>query len=193
MHVSHAKMFTLSLWLTECLHKVFTWLRFEIKTHQDCTSKKMLSVMQDLSSRDHSQMDCLVCVVLSHGNEGSVYGVDGNTVAIRELMEPFSGQNCSSLIQKPKMFFIQACQGSDEQRPVYIESDGPTRGSIQSDAVAAKDSIPSVADFLLGMATVPSFVSFRERSSGTWFIQSFCQNLVEMVAGLVKLSTVSVE
>lgn len=153
----------------------------------------MLSVMQDLSSRDHSQMDCLVCVVLSHGNEGSVYGVDGNTVAIRELMEPFSGQNCSSLIQKPKMFFIQACQGSDEQRPVYIESDGPTRGSIQSDAVAAKDSIPSVADFLLGMATVPSFVSFRERSSGTWFIQSFCQNLVEMVAGLVKLSTVSVE
>ncbi|XP_036966096.1 caspase-8 [Acanthopagrus latus] len=165
----------------KCLQTVFTWLRFEIETHQDCTSEKMLSVMRDLSSRDHSQMDCLVCFILSHGIEGSVYGVDGNTVTIQELMELFSGLNCSSLLQKPKMFFIQACQGNDEQKPVFIESDGPSRGSVHSDAVAVKDSIPSVADFLLGMATVPSFVSFRERSNGTWFIQSFCQNLVTMV------------
>ncbi|XP_073329680.1 caspase-8 [Pagrus major] len=165
----------------ECVRKVFSWLHFEIETHQDCTGEKMLSVMQDLGSRDHSQMDCLVCVILSHGNEGGVYGVDGDTVNIRELMEPFSGQYCSSLIQKPKMFFIQACQGTKEQTPVYLDSDGPTRGPVHRDAFEMKDSMPSVADFLLGMATVPSFVSFRERSRGTWFIQSLCQNLVKMV------------
>ncbi|XP_070831929.1 caspase-8 [Chaetodon trifascialis] len=165
----------------ECLHKVFRWLGFEIETRTDCKREEMLSVMQELGSRNHSQTDCLVCCILSHGQEGSVYGVDGGTVTIKELMAPFNGQNCSSLAEKPKLFFIQACQGVREQKAVYIETDGRARSHVRSDAIEVKDSIPSDADFLLGMATVPSFVSFRERKNGTWFIQSLCHNLVQMV------------
>ncbi|XP_040005099.1 caspase-8 isoform X5 [Xiphias gladius] len=74
-----------------------------------------------------------------------------------------------------------ACQGTSEQRAVYIEADGPARSLVCSDAIEAKDSIPTDADFLQAMATVPSCVSFRERKNGTWFIQSLCQNLVQMV------------
>ncbi|XP_056284201.1 caspase-8 isoform X5 [Pseudoliparis swirei] len=37
------------------------------------------------------------------------------------------------------------------------------------------------ADFLLAMATVPSFVSWRDKKNGSWFIQSVCQNLLQMV------------
>lgn len=170
-----------SVCLTECLHKVFEWLGFKIEIQRECDSKKMLSVMQELGSRNHSQMDCLVCCILSHGQEERVYGVDGLTVNIRELMEPFNGINCSSLVEKPKLFFIQACQGTREQKAVYVETDGPLRSLVHSDAFQANYSIPSDADFLLGMATVPSFASFRERKNGTWFIQSLCQNLVCMV------------
>ncbi|KAM9346833.1 caspase-8 [Symphorus nematophorus] len=165
----------------DCLQKVFKWLSFEVETLRDCTGERMLSVMQELGRRSHSQMDCLVCCILSHGLEGSVYGVDGLTVTISKLMEPFNGSNCSSLTEKPKLFFIQACQGTKEQKPVYIESDSPAHGLIRSDAIEARNSIPSDADFLLGMATVPSYVSFRERKNGTWFIQTLCQNLVRMV------------
>ncbi|XP_031152952.1 caspase-8 isoform X2 [Sander lucioperca] len=163
----------------ECLHKVFTWLGFEVEIKRDCKREQMLSVLRELGSRPiHSQMDCLVCCILSHGIEGAVYGVEGRTVKIKELMEPVNGFKCPSLAEKPKLFFIQACQGNSEQRPVYIESDGHP---VFSDAIQANESIPSDADFLLGMATVPSFVSFRERKNGTWFIQSLCQNLVQMV------------
>lgn len=165
----------------DCLRKVFQWLGFEVVIERDCERDKMLSVLRELGRRDHSQMDCLVCCVLSHGQEGSVYGVDGLTIQIKELMEPVNGLNCSSLAEKPKLFFIQACQGSNEQKAVYIETDGSARSLVYSDAIKAKHSIPSDADFLLGMATVPSFVSFRERKNGTWFIQSLCQNLVRMV------------
>lgn len=172
----------LSVCLPESLLQVFKWLGFEIEIQRDCNRERMLSVFRELSTRDHSQMDCLVCCVLSHGHEGSVYGVEGNTVNLRSLMELFNGLNCPSLVEKPKLFFIQACQGTSEQGAVYIEADG----SACSDAIQAKESIPSEADFLLGMATVPSFVSFRERKNGTWFIQSLCQNLVQMVPRLVK-------
>uniref|UniRef100_UPI003AAB6947 caspase-8 n=1 Tax=Centroberyx gerrardi TaxID=166262 RepID=UPI003AAB6947 len=165
----------------ESLESVFKWLGFEMQIKNDCTRDQMLSAVQELRSRDHSQMDCLVCCILSHGQEGSVYGVDGQAVQLRQLTEPFSGSQCSSLTGKPKLFFIQACQGTGEQQPVHIQSDGPAPSAVCSDAVIPKDSIPSSADFLMSMATVPHFVSFRDRKLGTWFIQSLCENLVQMV------------
>ncbi|XP_010736063.3 caspase-8 isoform X1 [Larimichthys crocea] len=170
----------------ECLEKVFKWLGFKVEVQKDCTCERMLSVMKELGGRNHSQMDSLVCCILSHGQEGSVYGVDGKTVTIRKLMEPFNGLNCSSLAGKPKLFFIQACQGKNEQAAVYLEADGP----VLSDAIEATHSIPSDADFLLGMSTVPSFVSYREKKNGTWFIQSLCQHLVQNVPRSVDLVSI---
>ncbi|XP_026152124.1 caspase-8 isoform X1 [Mastacembelus armatus] len=164
----------------DCLHDVFKWLGFEIEIHPDCKSDEMQSVLEELSRRDHCQMDCLVCCILSHGLEGSVYGVDGKPVEIKKLTELFDGLKCPSLAKKPKLFFIQACQGTQKQRAVYIEGDGPT-SSLCSDAVVVKDSIPAGADFLQAMSTVPSFISYRERKNGTWFIQSLCENLIQMV------------
>uniref|UniRef100_A0A3Q1GN01 Caspase-8 n=1 Tax=Acanthochromis polyacanthus TaxID=80966 RepID=A0A3Q1GN01_9TELE len=165
----------------KCLQEVFEWLGFEVQKHRDCDKRKILSVVSELSRKDHSQMDCFVCCVLSHGLEGAVYGADGQEVKLIELTDPFDGLNCPSLAEKPKLFFIQACQGSVEQRAVYIEADSGTSSRICSDAVRARDSIPSKADHLLGMATVPLFVSYRDKTNGAWFIQSLCQNLVQMV------------
>ncbi len=177
----------LSVCPPDCLQKVFEWLRFEVVIWRDCESAKMLLLMQELSRRDHSQMDCVVCCILSHGEEGKVYGVDGHTVFIRKLMEPFNGSNSYSLAGKPKLFFIQACQGNNQQRATHVESDGPRR-HVDSDAVYVRESIPSDADFLMGMSTVPSFLSYRERKNGTWYIQALCSNLVKMVPRLVKLN-----
>ncbi|KAM3861993.1 caspase-8 [Diretmus argenteus] len=166
------------------LESVFKWLGFETQIENDCTRDRMLTVVQELRRRDHSQMDCLVCCVLSHGQEGSVYGVDGEMVQLIELTEPFNGLQCASLMEKPKLFFIQACQGTREQQAVPIQADSPAPcSSICSDAVvpAPGDSIPASADFLMGMATVPDYAAFRDRDLGTWFMQSLCQNLVQMV------------
>ncbi|XP_074550961.1 caspase-8 [Halichoeres trimaculatus] len=163
----------------KCLIKVFEWLGFELEVQEDCKREEILSAVQELGRRDHSDRDCLVCCILSHGEEESVLGVDGLTVGLKELKEPFTGLKCPSLLNKPKLFFIQACQGTRSQAPVYIEADGPDVGHIRSDA--RRDSIPNDADFLLAMATVPSHASYRQRSLGTWFIQSLCQNLVQMV------------
>ncbi|KAJ3591582.1 hypothetical protein NHX12_006715 [Muraenolepis orangiensis] len=144
----------------------------------------MRSSVQALAKRDHSGHECVVCVVLSHGNEGVVYGVDGEAVSLAELQAPLSGLRCHFLRGKPKLFFIQACQGIQEQQTVFIEADGPDApgGIVCSDATASSgESVPCGADFLTAMATVPSCVSLRDKRQGSWFIQSLCRNLVQMV------------
>ncbi|XP_056145228.1 caspase-8 [Lampris incognitus] len=174
----------------ESLESVFNWLGFEMQIENDCTKAKMLSVVQTLAERDHSQMACLACCILSHGKEGRVYGVDGLDVCLRELTQPFRGSRCSSLREKPKLFFVQACQGTREQEAVQIQPDGPTPGAVDSDAFVPRCTIPGDADFLMAMATVPQFVSFRDKNLGTWFIQSLCQNLVSMVPRGVDLVSI---
>ncbi|XP_075896344.1 caspase-8 [Nelusetta ayraudi] len=176
----------------ECLDKVFKWLGFQVEVQNNCEGSRMLSLVRELSLRDHSHTDCLVCCVLSHGKEDGVYGVDGDVVAIKQLTEFFDGTNCRSLAGKPKLFFIQACQGNKEQRAVYIESDGPSqnRSVVQSDAVVIRDSIPADADFLLGMATVNSFTCYRDKVEGTWYIQTLCRNLVRLVPSGVDLMSI---
>ncbi|XP_037542091.1 caspase-8 [Nematolebias whitei] len=175
----------------QSLKRVFEWLNFEVQIHRDLVKETMLSVLKMLGKGDHSQMDCLVCCVLSHGKEGIVYGVDGCTVTIKELMDPFDGLGCVSLVEKPKLFFIQACQGNKEQKPVEIDGreEEDDDDYICSDA-RVTESIPNGADFLLGMATVPSYVSFRDRTNGTWYIQSLCQNLIQMVPREVDLVSI---
>ena len=176
----------LSLYPPECLSDVFTWLGFDVEVHPDCTSEKMLSVFRELGERDHQQMDCVACCVLSHGLEGRVHGVDSHSVDIKDLKEPLNARNCETLAEKPKLFFVQACQGRKEQSAVHIVADGPDPSLVCSDSL--KDSIPAEADFLMSMATVPDFVSFRDKKKGTWFIQSLCKNLVELVPRWEKLN-----
>ncbi|CAL8345310.1 unnamed protein product [Boreogadus saida] len=175
----------------ESLRLVFSWLGFQVEVVQDATSAKMLSSMEKLASRDHSGMDCVACVVLSHGLEGGVYGVDGGVVWLEELTDLLNGEQCHSLRGKPKLFFIQACQGIEEVKAVHAQTDVPSgpgvhpqtdgpssSGDIRSNVAPAIVSIPITADFLTAMATTPSYVSLRDMKKGTWFIQSLCENLV---------------
>ncbi|MEQ2181667.1 hypothetical protein GOODEAATRI_013933 [Goodea atripinnis] len=167
------------------LEKVFKWLGFDVQIHRDCDGKKLQSLFVELGKKDHRLMDCLVCCVLTHGEEGVVYGVDGSPVKIKNLMLPFDGQRCPSLLEKPKLFFIQACQGNKEQPRVQTDGTEDETSNVFSDAKITIESIPSAADFLVGMATVPEYVSFRDRKLGTWYIQSLCRNLVMFVPRLV--------
>uniref|UniRef100_A0A8C5F7F9 Caspase family p20 domain-containing protein n=1 Tax=Gadus morhua TaxID=8049 RepID=A0A8C5F7F9_GADMO len=158
----------------ESLRRVFSWLGFQVEVVRDATRDQMLSSMRELASRDHSWMDCVACVVLSHGLEGGVYGVDGGVVRLKELTDVLNGVRCASLRGKPKLFFIQACQGNKRE-----QASPSCTGDPCSDAV--EEWIPTSADFLTAMATTPSYRSMRVEDRGSWFIHSLCQNLVKLV------------
>ncbi|XP_027020035.1 caspase-8 isoform X2 [Tachysurus fulvidraco] len=180
------------------LVSVLEWLGFKIVIKQDCSKESMLIALDDLSTQDHTQADCVVCCVLTHGYEGGLYGVDGERVLIKDLMKRLDGSCCPSLLQKPKLFFIQACQGDREQNIAYLQSDGSnnttdTEMGFFCDAEVPRPTIPVGADYLVALATVPGYVSFRERTRGTWFIQSLCEKLKQFVPSGIDLLSILTE
>ena len=60
-----------------------------------------------VSLEDHSDNDCLVIIVMTHGNEnGKILAAD-REYDVQDLWTNFVGNKCESLIGKPKLFFIQ--------------------------------------------------------------------------------------
>lgn len=86
---------------------------------------------------------------MSHGDDGKIFASDhGYPPDI--LWEPFTGDNCTTLAGKPKMFFIQACRGSQ------VDSGATVRERTQSDSASVNDEtyvIPAMADILVMYAT----------------------------------------
>ncbi|XP_037998292.1 caspase-8-like [Motacilla alba alba] len=170
----------------EQLKRVFTWLGLDVITFRDLTSWQIINLMETWQRvQDHKERNCFICCILSHGKLGAIFGTDDKPVSIRMLMSHFTAKQCPQLAAKPKLFFIQACQGAKVQRPVYIDTDGPPpdlqdSSSMQERAALLK-SIPEEADFLLGMATVDGCVAFRHREEGAWYIQALCSKLQLLV------------
>ncbi|NWW45331.1 CASP8 protein, partial [Pedionomus torquatus] len=162
------------------LKMVFSKLHFEVEERKNLTAEEIRKTVDIYQCKDHKDRDCFVCCILSHGKKGVIYGVDGQEVPIQELTTSFTGENCCSLLGKPKVFFVQACQGDACQKGVTIETDsGEQDSSLETDARLQLDCIPAEADFLLGMATLPDHVSFRSPTRGSWYIQALCQHLME--------------
>ncbi|KAF6113011.1 caspase 8 [Phyllostomus discolor] len=164
----------------EALRTTFSMLHFDIVQHNDFTAEKIYETLEGYQSKDHNNKDCFICCILSHGDKGIIYGSDGQEAPIHELTSFFTSSKCPSLAGKPKIFFIQACQGDNYQKGIAVETDSEEKEDyLEMDLTLQKRYIPDEADFLLGMATVNNCVSYRSPMEGTWYIQSLCQSLKE--------------
>lgn len=152
-------------------------MHFTVEVMEDLTASDIKDAIMKYAKKDHTQMGAFVCCVLSHGEKGSVLGIDGNPVGLRDLTRPFA--ECRTLAGKPKLFFIQACQGKEPQNGVWA-ADGQgkdTEEILEQDAYPVLNSVPREADFLIGMATVEHYQSFRHTTEGSIYIQELCRQL----------------
>ncbi|KAM4758465.1 caspase-9 [Cyanocitta cristata] len=178
----------------EKLERRFKALRFTVLTRRDLKAQEMVLELQKLSRQDHSALDCCIVVILSHGCQtshiqfpGGIYGTDGKPIPIEKIVNYFNGSNCPSLRGKPKLFFIQACGGEQRDQGFVVDWDSPEEeapgGSLESDATPfrvpsdnvdepdAIASLPTPSDILVSYSTFPGFVSWREKSSGSWYVE----------------------
>ncbi|XP_058405568.1 caspase-10 isoform X2 [Diceros bicornis minor] len=163
----------------DCLRHVFQWLGFKVQRYDNVTKGHLDEILQKYKSLPgHANGDCFVFCVLTHGEFGAVYSSDEALIPIREIMSHFTAQQCPGLAHKPKLFFIQACQGEKIQPSVSIVADAI---NPENATPSLQDSIPVEADFLLGLATVPGYVSFRHVEEGSWYIQSLYNHLKSLV------------
>ncbi|KAJ0002515.1 hypothetical protein NQD34_007664 [Periophthalmus magnuspinnatus] len=155
------------------LKKTFETLGYKVIVHKDLTKKQMKQELEKVSREDHSNNASFICVILSHGNEEGIEGTD-DTVKLEKLTKYFKGDECKSLIGKPKLFFLQVCRGSKLDCGPATDSD-----LIDARALPITQKIPVEADFLYAYATAPGHYAWRNAKNGSWFIQSLCETLLK--------------
>ncbi|XP_062859127.1 caspase-7 isoform X2 [Trichomycterus rosablanca] len=138
------------------LIKCFRDLGFEVVLKNDQTCERIIHILKEASEEDHSNSACFACILLSHGEEGMIYGTDG-VMPIKNLTSLFRGDVCKSLVGKPKLFFIQACRGSEFDDGIQTDSGSPN-DTLETDA-SPSHKIPVEADFLFAYSTVPVTLS----------------------------------
>ncbi|XP_008211609.1 caspase-like isoform X3 [Nasonia vitripennis] len=145
---------------------------FEVRHFHDLTYQCISNYLGEVAKMDHSQHDCLVVVVLSHGDLGELYAHDRKYNA-ESIWSSFTSSNCPSLEGKPRLFFIQACRGDQTDEGIKLqycrsEPDGHPNLVFR---------IPTHRDFLIAYSTIPGFYSWRNKKQGSWFVQALCSEL----------------
>ncbi|XP_054890575.1 caspase-3-like isoform X2 [Poeciliopsis prolifica] len=148
--------------------KTFTKLGYKIRLLNDQTMDDIIKRMKAVAEEDHSQNASFVCVLLSHGDQEMIYGTD-RSEKLEKLINCIKGRHCMSLVGKPKLFFIQACRGT--------EFDDGVETDTAVDETSEK--IPVEADFMYAYSSAPGYYSWRNTTNGSWFIQSLCESLAE--------------
>ncbi len=143
------------------LTDTFKFLQYNVEVYENLSSHDIVARMKEISSRDHSNFDSFICCILTHGEEGKIFGSDSLPVNLQDLTGLMKGTYCTSLVNKPKLFFVQACRGEKEDKGIPIERDGNT-------------SLPVEADYLFGYATPTGKAAYRSRRHGSWFISELC-------------------
>ena len=176
------------------LDELFTKLQYKVKMVRNQTSKQLKETLTQFARlNDHGMADSVVVCLLSHGLEGQIFGVDEVLVSIPNLLALFNGYAAKDLIGKPKMFFIQACRGSDFDRGVEVTDGGYMSANevpvaearaavvqaclpgVKPDIVEPEpepESLPAEADMLVAYSTVPGYVSWNNLAKGSWFVQA---------------------
>ena len=133
------------------------------------TKEKFLELFKNLDSfierytddKDKVANDSLLCFFLSHGKEGGIFTSDSKNIPIKRV-EELVGES-KKLSSRPKIFFIQACQGSSPAEPTerLLVRDGDGYTSRRS-------------DIYIFYATVSGEPAFRHKITGSWFVTEVC-------------------
>ena len=164
---------------------LFAALDFSVRTEQDLSKQQLLDELGNIARRqDHSAYDCFVLWLMSHGRSGEVFCSDGNTIPIQTLNNLFI--ECKTLSGKPKLFFIQACRGNEEDVGVKASPDSDISSLNQAnrsyESTKVDSVIPAHSDFLYAFSTVDEYVSYRNENEGSHYVRCFVKAFREHVA-----------
>ncbi|KAG8238836.1 hypothetical protein J437_LFUL018470 [Ladona fulva] len=151
------------------LQETLTAFGFNVRMYKDNYLEEIKKVLSDVAKEDHSDCDCFLLVIMTHGEEDGILHAYDDTYKTKDIWDRFTPERVPSLEGKPKIFLFQACRGNKSQLSTEIidSTDFPSSG---------KSITPSHADFLIAYSCVEGHYSFKNRE-GSWFIQDFCKEL----------------
>ncbi|KAL1433847.1 hypothetical protein MTO96_012186 [Rhipicephalus appendiculatus] len=118
------------------------------------------------------EAECLVLILMSHGDKDGILGVDNQWLPLKEdVYAQFNNENCPALQGKPKLFFIQACRGSDCDYGTDATVDDMLESSAAPSSSGQQDVNPW-SDMYIAHATIPGYKSRRSKARGSWFLST---------------------
>jgi len=165
----------------------------EERIHSDLRKKQMLAILEETRLNGAlAEHDSFICIIMSHGNEEGILGIDSQAIPVDDITAKFQGgDQCPQLVTKPKLFFLQACRGDVDDKGYYVPR-GPRSQDVYADSDHFQEmpvKLPSDADFLIAYSTTKGYVSHRRfidsartaaaygESLGSWFISCLVQVL----------------
>ncbi|XP_044013185.1 caspase-1-like isoform X1 [Aphidius gifuensis] len=162
------------------IETTFKNLGFNVEILDDLEHTDIMKKIDELSNEDHRDNDCLCIFMLTHGLSNDLVFAKDVAYDVKKIWKPFTADKCKTLAGKPKLFFIQACRGSQldvgvqmRQRNTEIRMNTEVDGNIDT------YKLPTHADFLIAHSTVQGFYSWRNPTEGTWFVQCLCDVIDE--------------
>ena len=104
---------------TQSFISTFKHLQYTIQPYTNVTSSQMIQLVEEIASMDHTAYDSFVCCIAAPGgNNHYVQCSDSKIVNIYELVDKV--QQCSTLQEKPKFFFISCSRLENRRLPPSI-------------------------------------------------------------------------
>ena len=159
------------------LSKTFRFLGYNVEIYREPKASEMLQIFKRIVSTRSAELathDSFVCCILSHGEDGKVFGSDSALVELTDIASELRA--CTNLNGKPKMFFTQACRGKEGVNKA-------DRGVVVEPRIVADSGskIASEADFFFSSATPSGYVAWhptdKEDKNGSPYIKALCQTL----------------
>jgi hypothetical protein len=64
----------------ENLQHTSKYLEFDVRPYEDLTAKEIRDQIQKIADEDHTNSDCFLCVVTSHGNKDYIIASDNQEI-----------------------------------------------------------------------------------------------------------------
>ena len=128
---------------------------FYVDRHDNLSKSEINEKLKSAPDKDFSKLSCYASIILGDGD-----------MKMRDLKSLF---RTNTLEGKPKLFFFQACQGSNYMHPLE-EQDGIDKN---------EDALPNETDFLFCHSTVQGYCSFRSPAVGSWYMQTLVKEFRE--------------
>ncbi|CAB4060190.1 unnamed protein product [Lepeophtheirus salmonis] len=156
------------------IEETFSRFGCKVTVKSDLDINGLYEVVSKYSKKtNYESYDYFILFILAHGTciQGAVdviYGVDGKPLNLNFIRDSFiKGNNCGSLVGKPKIFFIQACRGNESMRSLpVISPDSKVLGHVAE-----------IEGCLVFKSTWEGYVSYRHDLYGTFFVQYLCKRL----------------
>ena len=164
------------------------------------TKDDIIKVLKETAKYTKLKYDSMIAIAISsHRCEEGLLGIQMEEILEQEndpnhknmddcipptqILEIFNGENCTSLVGKPKLFLLNGCRGKGIEKIVQMErdvehfsADGPAQSTC-SRHCSTECLATTWSDFFVIHSCVPGKISLRSSKVGSLFLIEFSERL----------------